>query len=153
LDVDDQRVTRGEVRDLLVGGEFADLLLLELFQQVHGFSPAAAPRAGRSGGRGSNGLGGFYWKDCGLSPVCRTFSAFRRAKVSACAPPRGRDGAIWSDSRPVHAARRRFWRGRRRSGPPGLAVLRTAAAGCTGGIRGGSRRSSLPCLTPVCPSR
>src|SRR5262245_54533754 len=72
LHVHDQRVARREVRDFLVRGQFGDLLLLELLQKVHGFSPAAAPRAGRSGGRGSMDWAGFYWKDWRLSPVCRT---------------------------------------------------------------------------------
>src|SRR4051794_21426742 len=58
LHVDDQRVARPEFRDFLVPGELGDLLLLDLFQKVHGYSPAAAPRAGRSGGRVFNGLGG-----------------------------------------------------------------------------------------------
>src|SRR5262249_54515664 len=68
LHVDHHRVARREVRNFLVGGEFGDLLLLELLQKVHGFSPAAAPRAGRSGGRGSMDWAGFYWKDRRLSP-------------------------------------------------------------------------------------
>src|SRR5947209_4313800 len=63
LHVHDQRVARPEVRNLLVRGQLGDLLLLELLQKVHGFSPAAAPRTGRSGGRGSMEWAGFYWKD------------------------------------------------------------------------------------------
>src|SRR3954469_10281885 len=58
LDIDDQRVARTEIRDFLAGSELFDLLLLDLLQQVHGFSPAAAPRAGRSGGRGLMGWRG-----------------------------------------------------------------------------------------------
>src|SRR6185295_18375620 len=68
LHVDDHGVARTEVGDFLVGGELGDLLLLELLQQVHGTSPAAAPRAGRSGGRVQMDWAGFYWKESGLSP-------------------------------------------------------------------------------------
>src|SRR4051794_40371019 len=51
LDVDDHGIARTEIRDFLAGGELGDLLLLDLLQNVHGNSPAAAPRSGRSGGR------------------------------------------------------------------------------------------------------
>src|SRR5689334_22622047 len=51
LHVHDQRVAGREVRDLLAGGQLGYVFLFDLFQYVHGFSPAAAPRAGRSGGR------------------------------------------------------------------------------------------------------
>src|ERR1043166_4570078 len=40
LDVDEQRVARCEVGDILAGGEFGDLLLLELLDEVHGKSPS-----------------------------------------------------------------------------------------------------------------
>src|ERR1700756_3763266 len=46
LDVDEQRVAGREVGDFLAGGQPADLLLLELFDEVHGKSPSrrrAAP--------------------------------------------------------------------------------------------------------------
>src|SRR5215469_3611608 len=40
LDVDEQRVAGREVGDFLAGGQAADLLLLELFDEVHGKSPS-----------------------------------------------------------------------------------------------------------------
>src|SRR5207248_902310 len=42
LDVDEHRVARREIRDFLAGGEFCNLLFLELLNQIHGNSPAAA---------------------------------------------------------------------------------------------------------------
>src|SRR5436190_11040942 len=73
LHVDDQRVAGREIRDYLAGGELFDLLLFNLLQQVHGLSPAAAPRAGRSGGRDQRGWASFYCKVSGLSPVRHGF--------------------------------------------------------------------------------
>src|SRR5947209_2732487 len=66
LDVDDHGVARSKVRNLLAGGQLGDLLLLDLLQKVHGDSPAAAPRAGRSGGRGQLGLGELLLESFGL---------------------------------------------------------------------------------------
>src|SRR5437764_5496958 len=66
LDVHDHGVARREIGNFLA--ELGDLLLLDLLQQVHGNSPAAAPRAGRSGGRVKWGWASFYWKVSGLSP-------------------------------------------------------------------------------------
>src|SRR6266436_2659257 len=42
LDVDEHRVARRKVRDVLARGEFCNLLFLELLNQIHGNSPAAA---------------------------------------------------------------------------------------------------------------
>src|SRR5262249_2387571 len=44
LDVDDHRIARGEIRNVLAGGQLFDLLLLELLDQIHGNSPSAAPK-------------------------------------------------------------------------------------------------------------
>src|ERR1041385_7228098 len=73
LHVHDEGVAGRKVRNFLAGSELFDLLLLDLFQQVHGFSPAAAPRAGRSGGRGQMDWAGFYWKETALSPSPPSF--------------------------------------------------------------------------------
>src|SRR5215467_5301960 len=45
LDVDDKRVARGEIGDVLAGGKLRHLLFFELFDQIHGMSPSAAPRS------------------------------------------------------------------------------------------------------------
>src|SRR5262249_30344900 len=104
LDVDDHGVARPEVGNFLVGGQLGDLLLLELFQQVHGCSPEAEPRAGRSGGRGQNGWGGFYWKESALSPAFAAGAASAgpevgparlRQPLGLLTPP-GRDLAVVS---------------------------------------------------------
>src|SRR6516225_230289 len=42
LDIDEDRVARREIRDLLAGGKLLNLLFLELVNQIHGNSPAAA---------------------------------------------------------------------------------------------------------------
>src|SRR5262245_30854161 len=42
FDVDEDRVARREIRDFLAGGKLRDLLFLELVNQIHGNSPAAA---------------------------------------------------------------------------------------------------------------
>src|SRR5262245_46834840 len=47
LDVDHHGIARREIGNLLAGGQFLDLLLLELLDQVHGNSPSAAPRGRR----------------------------------------------------------------------------------------------------------
>src|SRR5262252_9332390 len=42
FDIDENRVARREIRDFLAGGKFLNLLFLELVNQIHGNSPAAA---------------------------------------------------------------------------------------------------------------
>src|SRR5262249_52029530 len=44
LDVDEERIPRLKIRNVLAGGKLHDLLLLELLDQIHGKSPSAAPR-------------------------------------------------------------------------------------------------------------
>src|SRR2546423_10174869 len=84
LDVHDHGIAGPEIRDFLLGAELGDLLLLDLLQQVHGNSPAAAPRAGRSGGWLKWGWASFYWKVSALSP--RAFTPVRVEPASATGP-------------------------------------------------------------------
>src|SRR6478735_2918628 len=42
FDIDENRVARREIRDFLAGGKLLNLLFLELVNQIHGNSPAAA---------------------------------------------------------------------------------------------------------------
>src|SRR5262249_34029444 len=122
LHVHDERVAGREIRDFLAGGQLGDLFLFDLFQQVHGLSPAAAPRAGRSGGR-VKWVGGVLLESFRLVPRpshatfvipgrpagpgpgsittdsdygfrARRYAAPRNDRIIVCAPPKGPDGAV-----------------------------------------------------------
>src|SRR4029077_5508194 len=73
LVVDEHRIARLKIRNLLAGGKLRDLLLLELLDQIHGKSPSAAPRAQM----GSSGLEALmFFGLSGSGELLRQRSAF-----------------------------------------------------------------------------